>query len=758
MRELPLYNGAMPQQAQQRFTPVKHVPKVEQNGEQMDKAIGQVFDVIDKGKQLHDFSEQQQEEHLLRNLAQEREVSFAKRLELAPGADGSFFNADGSTNEEAVQGFQSEWQEKLEQVGGNYLLRESGMRAMARRSEESDRVAARVQMGVLTKELSNRRSVFEDNYGLAMKVGDYPGVERIVDGALAAGYISQVKADSMKFECRQQKAMQSVQEAYYAGAKSFAALYDDPEFRETLSPENAARFDAMAARLPLEVPARKVRSVTSKDGRTKLVAEAPEAPKGLPRGLVQVWQANNGDFDSVDAKAAARQPLMQYLRGLVQHAGDPAELEQAKAVCKAYGHSAEFATQVVGQLRSEIDGRAVFNAKEAMQAFSGKGAFFRPENQALLEGIRREYNALAGKTRSKEEKARFTELGEQLRKWEGYDKAETEKAQRAVFAKFDQWRQVHPQSSYREQARVFYEFVDGYSKDDATTLDAGALADEQAGIYDARVARLRDERRAAGEEMAADIEATDKVRGEAAAEADAEAAAAADEWAAGATKPEHVSLNNARGVSRSWPGDATDAILYVPKGHAMAGREVRIGTPDDVQSFAVVREQEGCDVPVMSQALRLNLGLLNNPYSTLSFDGNEGKLGRGVPVDRKAKALGGLAPYYETFVDAAMSNGLEPRLLMAIAMHETGRGTSSAFRNKKNAMGVSDSRGPRRFGSVEESIYYMADQLRRNYIGKGLQTVEAIGRKYAPVGAANDPRGLNQHWVNGVNKYMRELN
>lgn len=123
-----------------------------------------------------------------------------------------------------------------------------------------------------------------------------------------------------------------------------------------------------------------------------------------------------------------------------------------------------------------------------------------------------------------------------------------------------------------------------------------------------------------------------------------------------------------------------------------------------------------------------------------------------------AKSLGGLAAYRDVFMDAAARNGLDPKLLMAIAMHETGRGTSSAFRNKKNAMGVSDANGPRVFASVEDSIYFMARQLKKNYLDKGLRTVEQIGAKYAPIGAGNDPRGLNRHWVDGVSRYMNELN
>jgi TP901 family phage tail tape measure protein len=101
--------------------------------------------------------------------------------------------------------------------------------------------------------------------------------------------------------------------------------------------------------------------------------------------------------------------------------------------------------------------------------------------------------------------------------------------------------------------------------------------------------------------------------------------------------------------------------------------------------------------------------------------------------------------------------GISPALLAAIAMHETGNGTSSAVRNKNNAFGIMGSNGLKSFTSLEESIKYAASLLKKNYIDKGLTTVEAIQKKYAPVGVANDPTGLNKNWVNGVNKFLSAI-
>lgn len=117
-------------------------------------------------------------------------------------------------------------------------------------------------------------------------------------------------------------------------------------------------------------------------------------------------------------------------------------------------------------------------------------------------------------------------------------------------------------------------------------------------------------------------------------------------------------------------------------------------------------------------------------------------------------ASGGLMAYAQDFVDIGVREGVDPALLLAIAKHETGNGRSAAFRDRNNAMGVSPGGGgPRAFGSVQESVAYMARQLKRNYLDKGLVSIAQIGGKYAPVGAGNDPGGLNKDWVSGVTRF-----
>lgn len=765
MRELPVYNGAMPQAPQQRFVQVQPAPKVESNGAVIDRAVEVATEAANKVIDLHDFGEGQKAELERRKNANRMGEALRKKMALPYDDPESFYLPDGRLDEDKVNAFVNEWQQLNLNVQSDFWRDRNAMLDAYRRESDNEALGHGVRTALLDHELKIRRQVFEDNLSLASERKDWAGMRRSLDDALRGGQLSKkdyekrkLQVDEMEYKANQGDYMEQVQNALIAGPEQFAALYDDPSFRKGLSVENQQKLDSLASKFSVDMPTRKVKQVQQRDGSVKLEAEPVQAPRGMPRGLVSVWNEFGGDFDHPDAQEAARPHLLKYLRGIIQHADNPSELEQAKAICKAYGHSADFATAVVKQLRSEIDGAAAFNAREAMKAFSGQGLFFRPKNHKRLEGLRVRFSELSGIKRSEKEEQEYKQLRESIKKWETYDSTEYDRASGSILQKFDQWKMTHPAASYREQARAFYNLVDKHSKEDAAILAVDKLSEDASGIHDRNLLMNKEKRRKDGVELKAEIEVSEAARERHAAEADDAAKKQADEDAA--ALPTESKLDMTVGVSNGWEGNASESILYVPKGHALAGQVVQISTPNDVCSAAKVVERDSCSAPVLSQMLRRNLGLLKNPYSTLTFDGNQGALSYGSVLENKVddKMLGGLAAYKRVFVDAATRNGLDPKLLMAIAMHETGRGTSSAFRNKKNAMGVSDAKGPRAFASVEDSIYFMARQLRRNYLDKGLRTVEQIGRKYAPIGAENDPRSLNQHWVGGVTKYMQELN
>ncbi len=113
----------------------------------------------------------------------------------------------------------------------------------------------------------------------------------------------------------------------------------------------------------------------------------------------------------------------------------------------------------------------------------------------------------------------------------------------------------------------------------------------------------------------------------------------------------------------------------------------------------------------------------------------------------------------QSFVDAGRTHNVDPIALAAISRHETGNFTSSAFHNKNNAMGVSNRSGPIQQASHEASIDKMARLLGSTTSGpyKNARTVGEIGKIYAPIGAENDPRGLNNHWAQGVARFADDF-
>lgn len=122
-----------------------------------------------------------------------------------------------------------------------------------------------------------------------------------------------------------------------------------------------------------------------------------------------------------------------------------------------------------------------------------------------------------------------------------------------------------------------------------------------------------------------------------------------------------------------------------------------------------------------------------------------------------------LRPYAKDFIEAGKEFKVDPALLASIAMHETGLGTSKAFKEGNNLMGISNRTGVVYYpdqNSATNSIKHMARLLGTSSIYKPYRdshSIEELAKIYAPVGAENDPRGYNQHWASGVGKFLAQL-
>lgn len=117
--------------------------------------------------------------------------------------------------------------------------------------------------------------------------------------------------------------------------------------------------------------------------------------------------------------------------------------------------------------------------------------------------------------------------------------------------------------------------------------------------------------------------------------------------------------------------------------------------------------------------------------------------------------------------ETAMLYGIDWKLSIAIARHECGyqdgKYISNAYKEKNNVGGMmyydSSTKTSRlmKFETIDAGIEAYISNLKRNYFDLGLDTIAKIQPKYAPVGAANDPYGLNNVWQIGVKSYLSQL-
>ena len=107
------------------------------------------------------------------------------------------------------------------------------------------------------------------------------------------------------------------------------------------------------------------------------------------------------------------------------------------------------------------------------------------------------------------------------------------------------------------------------------------------------------------------------------------------------------------------------------------------------------------------------------------------------------------------------------KIPVAIARHECGykdnQYLSNAFKNKNNVGGMmyydttTKSSYLMTFDTIDSGVEAFVSNLKRNYFNVGLDTIEKIQPKYAPLNVENDPYGLNEFWIIGVRAFYNDI-
>jgi TP901 family phage tail tape measure protein len=116
-----------------------------------------------------------------------------------------------------------------------------------------------------------------------------------------------------------------------------------------------------------------------------------------------------------------------------------------------------------------------------------------------------------------------------------------------------------------------------------------------------------------------------------------------------------------------------------------------------------------------------------------------------------------LAGKYDQVVAAAKTNNVPPDLLAAVIAHETGKGRNVRANNVAGIMNSETGyRTKAGYASIDDGIAAAGRVVGSNY-RKADGDIDKMGARYAPVGAANDPNGLNKNWAGGVRSFRNGM-
>ena len=782
-RELPLYQGATPQTPQQQMQGPGFTPHVQPMGGMLDAAVQAGLGAGEQYAELKDFGASQQTEHQRRVHDQQMRKEFESRIRLPWGAEGSFYDSEGNRREDEVKAFIIKWQEKNNGIPRPFWLEKNAMRDEGDLMQANDALASRVELMTLDAEAKNRKQAFQDNYDLAVEQEDWPGAHRVIDRAVEAGQITRARGDEMRLKVDKTSVLHHFKNLAATNPDLAADIINRGELDGYFS---ASEQDEMMRSLRRQDDSRLTELIEQMVSRPKSKNDRQAVTNALLSG--PVYQEELG-FHAVyerdgDYSACAPQidSFIYRVADMVRAGEEGPDLASKKEnvilLCKRYGKSAEFQKDILNRMdkwagrKSDVP---MLKVSDRFQNMSGMKLYRQSDYNNSVGMMHKEaeaaydlYNQSAiasGQNAESKDKWMQEYKKEKLKNLQKNLVANTEKVVRERFeAWFEGYKSSHndkdPSSAIQEDMlEAILRNVTG--RPDLMTVKYGHTLDEERQRVSTTWKMEDDARLNAGPKLLSEGEKQTLRR--------------KDMLRKPFTFPAMVSVDTVNtnapagillpeSMRQRFGDDVSGLAALVPSSSSS-----RRGKPLPVVGYTRGSSPQltlsGASKLRMTFSSKMDTNVTISPASPemreffkREYPGSQDWKQDARESRVPAAKLGGLGQYSQAFYDAGRKYGVDPKLLMAIAMHETGKGTSAAFLRKNNAMGISpNGGGPRAFSSVEESINYAARLLRKNYLDQGLTTIPAIGGKYAPAGAGNDPRGLNKHWVNGVSKYYKSF-
>lgn len=778
-----MYQGAAPQTPQQQMQGPGFTPRVQPMGGMLEAAVQAGFGTVEQYAELRDFGESQQAEYQRRLNDQQMREEFESKMQLPWGSEGGFYDSEGNRKEDEVKAFIGRWQEENNKIPRPFWLAKNALRDEGDLMQANGALESRVGLMTLDAEARNRKQAFQDNYDLAVKQKDWTGAHRVIERAVEAGQITRSRGDEMRLKVG--KTSFSLQFADLAATNPDLAA-EAINRGELDGHFSAAEQDDLMRSLRRQDDSRLTELIEQMASRPRTKNDKQAVTDTLMSGPVYKDQL---EFDAVhqrdgDYSACAPQidsfiyRVADQVKAGEEGADFASKKEEVIRLCKFYGKSSEFQKDILNRMdkwagrknefpvlkvadrMKEMAEMPLYRQADYNNAIGTLGVNADNAYELYLESAKGAGMGAKGKDNWLQEykSKKVAELEKNLA-------AKTELAVRERFeAWYEGYKSIHndkePSSVIQEeQFQTILRDVTG--RGDLVVPKRGSVMDAEQKKVSTLWKMGDDERLKAGPELLSEGEKQTLRR--------------KDMLRKPVTFPAMVSVDTVNtnapagillpeSMRKQFGDDVSGLAALVPSSPSS-----RRGKPLPVVGYTRESSPQltlsGASKLRMTFSSKMDTNVTVSPASPQmkeffkrEYPGSQDwKQGAGESKVPAAK-LGGLGQYSQAFYDAGRKHGVDPKLLMAIAMHETGKGTSVAFLGKNNAMGISpNGGGPRAFSSVEESIDYAARLLKKHYLDKGLTTIAAIGRKYAPAGAGNDPRGLNKHWVSGVSKYYKSF-
>ncbi len=772
-------------------------------------AIGQqVGAIIDGAVELEDFAYQQAAEIQLRNTQIQANLDVQERLQLPDGHERAFFDAKGNYKPVVMQ--------NIIHQHGKSIASLSGLPMSAGRRLALAGKVAQVGLGMIESftlaglDTQRKRALgnFETNYRLALETGDYGGAEQAAYDGVKAGLYSEAQGKLLAFQARKKGAVDELDAMVIESPRAAVARLNSGEFDQYTTPAERARI-RKAASQTYERAARQGEAdamvLSGKDLEPLL--DDPETERirklmatnpvdSLPRSTAfenAHWQRLVQNPADQESRRALLAMATLEARSQQPGAGNEAQRDEFVQRYTRFGVFDEGDIERIwkdGQKYVQEATSVSIDANAHLKAFFASGDWVDAHAyERFLSDLNQEGAAAAP------EKENAIGWGEDKPAGKYYDKyaAAVRREQRlGIDAKVSEADiKSHALAAWVEEheAQKKAEIISAYNAWRSTEEGRKASPLAQRTRLDAICERVLgrpdgvelgsvDEEEAAYKQALKNQGAQAKFFKEQVQDARVKAFSFPSSSmpivpfkegvAVGfAASGDSLNLNEIRlpaammeGVT---PGKTSMLICLPGSGKAMRvtvvgqceGNEPQFSDELGVYLQVAPGEKRAFDMRMLSPAAAKHL-------DAIQTDRQRGLAPQtSINVADSTLDLGGLSGYKEVFEAAGKQYGIDPNLLMAISLHETGRGTSRAFREGNNAMGISDANGVRKQRSVADSIHYMAGLLAESPLykkwresGRSLAVLQSI---YAPVGAGNDPRGLNKHWQDGVRKYYKQL-